>query len=227
MEKASKCLLEVDRNVSDLSRVASVLAGAVLIFKSFNGNKKTVKALSGGYLLYRGITGYCPLSEKLKAGNEDALIIQVSQTVNKARSEVYSYWRNLSNLPLFMKHLASVEETSGRRSTWKALVPGHIGTIVWDAEIIEDKENELICWHSLQHAEVENSGIVAFKDAGKFGTEVHVTLSYKAPAGKIGATIAKLFNPIFSIMVQEDIKNFRRYIETGEISTTDGQPTGK
>src|SRR5690606_25935022 len=130
-----------------------------------------------------GITGQCPVSEKLKAGNEDALIIQVSLTVNKARSEVYSFWRNFSNLPLFMKHLESVEETSGRRSTWKALVPGHIGTIVWDAEIIAEKENELISWHSLQHAEIENSGIVVFKDAGKFGTEVNVTLSYKAPVG--------------------------------------------
>ena len=224
---ASKGLLGVDGNLSDLGRVASVLAGAAMVLNAFNGKKKVSKAIAGGYLLYRGITGYCPVWEKLKADGADASIIQVSLTVNKPRSEAYHFWRNLSNLFFFMSHLEQVEETSNRRSNWKAVIPGHMGKIAWDAEIIEEKENELICWQSLENAEVENSGMVHFKDAGKFGTEVHVTMSYKAPGGKIGTSIAKIFNPVFIAMVKEDIKNFRRYIETGEIPTTDNQPTGK
>lgn len=227
MENVSGKLLSNEGNLSDLSRVTSVLAGSALIMKAFNGKKTAVKVIAGGYMLYRGITGHCPLSEQLKADKTDASIIQVSVTVNKPREAAYRFWRKLSNLPLFMKHLTSVRELPDERSMWEATIPGHLGTLKWETQITQEKENELLGWQSVEDPDVENSGIITFSDAGKFGTELHVTISYKAPAGKVGASITKLLNPLFTGMVEEDIRNFKRYIETGEIPTTDGQPTGK
>jgi uncharacterized membrane protein len=41
-------------------------------------------------------------------------------------------------------------------------------------------------------------------------------ITYRAPFGDIGEGIASLFNPMFEKMVQDDVKNFKRYIETGD-----------
>lgn len=214
-------------NVSDSSRIVSVLTGTALIMKALNGRKVAIKVISGGYLLYRGISGHCALTERLRVEDSDTSTIRVSITVNKPRALVYTFWRNLSNLPLFMKHLESVDEVSKSRSRWSAMIPGHLGTLDWETEITQENENKLLSWNSVADSDVENSGIITFEDAGKFGTELCVTIRFMAPAGKVGASLAKLFNPVFTGMVKEDIRNFKRYIETGEIPTTEGQPTGK
>lgn len=216
--------LAIDKNVGKYGRAASVLTGSVLILCAYSGKRPVISALAGSYLFFRGITGYCPMNDILATDFSNAIEIRHALTVNRPRDEVYRFWRELGNLPLFMKHLKSVTQTAEKSSEWVAAIPSKLGTVKWEAEITADIENEIIAWRSLEHSSVETMGHVAFKDAGKFGTEVHVVLHYKAPAGRIGEGIAKLFNPVFSEMVKEDIKNFRRYIETGEIPTTDGQP---
>ena len=49
--------------------------------------------------------------------------IERSVTVNKPRDEVYAFWRDLSNLPRFMRHLESVTELGDGRSHWVAKAP--------------------------------------------------------------------------------------------------------
>ncbi len=75
--------------------------------------------------------------EKVAAGR--TLNIRVSMVVNKPREEVYTMWRNLSNLPLFMKHLERVEEQDELFSNWVMEIPGKIGTLQWHAEIVKEK----------------------------------------------------------------------------------------
>ena len=140
---------------------------------------------------------------------------------------MYHFWRQLENLPAFMKHLKSVVVTDEKSSTWEAQIPGKLGTIGWTSEIIADVPNEFLAWKSLPGAQIENTGTISFVDAGKFGTEVHIEIAYHAPGGTLGSGAAKLLNPLFEAMVKEDIKNFRRYIETREIPTIENQPSGK
>ena len=67
-------------------------------------------------------------------------------------------------------------------------------TVEWDAEITEERPNELLAWRSLPGSQIENSGSVRFKKApADRGTEVHVSLKYEPPAGKARAALAKLF----------------------------------
>ena len=67
-------------------------------------------------------------------------------------------------------------------------------TVEWEAEIINDKPNEMIAWRSLPGSEVDTAGSVHFKPVGGGrGTEVHVNLKYNPPGGVVGAAVAKLF----------------------------------
>ncbi len=125
-----------------------------------------------------------------------------------------------------MRHLESVRSSGDNRSHWVAKAP--LGqTVEWDAEIDEERENELIAWRSLPGADVVNVGSVQFSRAsGGRGTQVTVKLEYSPPGGAAGAVVAKLFGEEPSQQVDDDLRRFKALMESGEIPTTDGQPAG-
>lgn len=148
-------------------------------------------------------------------------------TINRQPAEVYELWRDFENLPRFMHHLELVEVTGANRSHWTAKAPAG-RTVEWDAEITEDRPNELIAWRSVgSDDDVKNSGSVYFTRApGDRGTEVRVELNYDAPGGKAGATIAKLFGEEPGQQLNDDLRRFKQVLELGEVVRTDGSPTG-
>ena len=229
-------------NVSPLERWASALGGAGLVlFALLRRSPLGIPmALAGGWLIYRGATGRCPVYKGLGMNTAPhqpvlgagdvaarALHVEKSVTVNRSAEDLYRFWRDLENLPRFMDHLESVTAIDRKCSHWVAKAP--LGTMAeWDAEIAEERENELISWRSLEHADVQNRGTVRFVPApGGRGTEVHVSLDYSAPGGAIGATIARLLGENPEQQVSDDLRHFKQLMEAGEIPTTEGQPTDR
>lgn len=142
-------------------------------------------------------------------------------TINRSRDEIYKVWRDFRNLPRFMENLESVEITGDTTSRWVARAPGG-KSIAWDAEIVDDQPNERISWRALPGSRVENSGTVRFVTApGGKGTEVHVEIRYTPPAGRLGATIAKIFGVDAGQQTIGDLRRFKQVMETGEIARSD------
>jgi uncharacterized membrane protein len=157
-------------------------------------------------------------------GVEGTRAVRVEQaiTVNRSVDEVYRFWRNLENLPRFMRHLESVKSLGGNRSRWRAKAPAGM-TVEWDAEIVEDRASERIAWRSIPRSDVENEGSVRFEMApGARGTEVHVRLLYTPPGGAIGRGVAWLFGEEPKQQIREDLRRFKQILETGEITLSDG-----
>jgi len=212
-------------NVEWPERLASIAAGARL----FSGGLKNllhhplrnmVVTAAGGYLVYRGITGNCPLYSyiynKTSHDRISNINIRTSVYVDKPRREVYDFWRNLENLPLFMSHLRSVNQLDTKRSTWEAKLPGNIGTVSWDAEIVNEDPGKVIGWKSVEGSDIDNAGKVEFMDAadGK-GTVIQAVISYLPPTGGyIKSKIAGLMSPVFEKLVRSDINNFKHFIES-------------
>jgi len=144
-----------------------------------------------------------------------------SVVVNRPPEEVYQFWLNFENFPRFMKHVESVTMLGHGRSHWKARGPA--GKLVeWDAEVVENRPNELIAWRSLPGAEVDNAGSVRFERApGGRGTLVRVNLRYDPPAGSVGTVIASLFGSEPGQEVEEDLRRFKQVMETGEVVRSD------
>lgn len=219
-------------NVGRPERLLSVVSGGYLLYNAITERKvSAVQTLAGSYLLLRGFTGFCPLYRAAGKTRLDFrtqnINIKTALTVNRPRDQVYAFWRRLENLPAFMKHLKRVKVIDEKNSEWKALVPGEWGAITWRSEIVKDDPGSMLSWHSLPGSAIENAGKITFTDAGKFGTEIHVVISYHAPLGLLGEKTIRLFNPVFEDMIKEDIRNFKRYIETGEIPTIEGQSSGR
>jgi len=61
---------------------------------------------------------------------------------------------------------------------------------------------------------------------GDRGTEVHVFMDYVPPAGKLGHLVATLFGEAPRRQMREDLRNFKRLMECGEIPSINGQPRG-
>lgn len=177
---------------------------------------RPVSAFAAVYLLFRGGVGYCPINRWIgkKDTHNPAINIKAHMTVNKPRSTVYRYWRTLRNLPFFMSHLLSVEESDEIHSHWIAKMPRTAGTIEWDAEIVKDEPDYLIGWQSISGSPLKNAGKVQLYDTvDGLGTEVRVVFSYHPPAGGLGTSIAKLFNPFFKRVIEDEIHNFKNIME--------------
>ncbi|HEY9875425.1 MAG TPA: SRPBCC family protein, partial [Candidatus Obscuribacterales bacterium] len=147
--------------------------------------------------------------------------------INKSPEELYRFWHNFENLPTFMKHLKYVRVIDNRRSHWIANAPMG-ASVEWDADIVNDQENKLIAWASVEGADVDNSGFVRFTPVphGR-GTEVKVVIEYNPPGGAVGAAIAKLFGEEPEQQAGDDLHRFKQLMEAGEIATTEGQPSGR
>lgn len=141
-------------------------------------------------------------------------------TINKPRSELFAYWRDLSNLPAFMDNVERIDVIDDRRSHWVVKAPAG-KTVEWDAVITEEVQDEVIAWASTDDADVPNSGRIDFRDAtGGRGTVVTATILYDPPAGMIGKVVAKLFQREPAIQARRDLRRFKQLMETGEIATS-------
>lgn len=211
-------------NVGNNERIISAALGAFLLSSGLGNLTRhplngLVKTAIGGFLLYRGASGNCPMYAAMGktkgVSHTQAINIRTTMIVNKPKDEVYAFWRKLENLPLFMKHLATVTEIDQKHSHWEAIVPGNIGKIKWNAEIVKEEPGYMIGWQSIQNATIHNAGKVVFNDAlSGQGTELEVVISYHPPAGEIGSGMAKMLNPVFEKIIRQDVMNFKEYIET-------------
>lgn len=221
-------------NISDMERIFSASGGAIIAILGMTRRSLGGLALTtvGSMLLHRGLSGYCSVYDALESGTDRAdedRRVQISEimTINRPRAEIYGRWRDFERLPRFMHHIESIEQIDDKHSRWRARLPKTSGTLSWEAEITQDQPNARIAWRSLPGADIENSGEVSFQTApANRGTEIRIVIDYRPPAGPLGRAVAGLINPGFSRIIRDDIRRFKALMETGEIPTIDGQPTG-
>lgn len=148
-------------------------------------------------------------------------------TVWRPIEDVYAFWRDFENFPRFMFHVEHVEDLGGGRSHWVARAPAG-RTVEWDAEITDDTPDERIAWHTIgDDNDVRHGGSVSFVPApGGRGTEVHVSLGYDTPGGKVGAMIAKLFGEEPGQQVNDDLRRFKQILEVGEVVRSEASLEG-
>lgn len=246
-ENLIEYVTNLEPNVGNAERLTSTVAGGALITYGLKhgGVGGAVLSVLGGAMVLRGTTGHChtydalgintaadiPEGTRKSPFKRNSLFtgkIHVTKalTINKSAAELYEFWRNFENLPIFMRHLDSVVVVDEKASHWTAKAPlGQKAT--WDAEVTSDIPNERIGWKSLEGADIPNSGVVEFLPTRDRGTEIKVTMTYEAPGGKLGEWIAWALGEEPSIQIAEDLRRFKSLMETGLIMKTDGQPSGR
>jgi uncharacterized membrane protein len=220
------------QNVAEPEQWLSLLGGTALAL--YGLTRKNLSGLGlgviGGALVFRGLTGRCPMYGALgintrgastntigrrKIPTSAAVKVEKSIVVDRPAEELYRFWRNFENLPKFMHHLDSVTVLDHARSRWVAKAP--MGTTVsWEAEIIHEDENRRIGWRSIGGSDVDNAGSVQFTPRPAGGTEVTVMLQYDPPGGLIGAAMAKIMGNDPGQKILDDLRRFKQVMEEGQ-----------
>jgi uncharacterized membrane protein len=222
VESGTTVPAEKNINVGQNERWVSMVGGVALAVYGLTRETALSKAaLSGigGYLFYRGQTGYCAVYNALGVDTRKrrgGVSIEKTITINRTPEEVYRFWHNFENLPRFMEHLESVRVLDDRRSHWVASVPGGLN-FEWDAEMIEDIPNERISWQSLATAEVQNRGTVEFRRVPG-GTRLMFKASYEIP-GVVGGPTSQMFQYLSEKQLERELMQFKNLIESREMAT--------
>lgn len=219
------------RNVGDTERRLSVGGGALAALAGLRrgGLPGLLMTGLGAALLYRGTTGHCPINQRIgrntasptdkgllgRAGRQPARL-HAAVTIDRPAMDLYNHWRDFSNLAHFMRYIEEVRTPTRDRSHWVAELPA-AGRIEWDAEVTADVSGERIAWRSVEDSEIETDGEVRFRSTAH-GTEVEVDMSYRLP-GPGGGIAAKLASSVSESMLREDLRRFKRLMESGEIPT--------
>jgi uncharacterized membrane protein len=226
-------------NVGDLDRKLSLGLGGLMALSTLApAPGRLIRLGLGAFFLYHGIGRrdklYDVLGINTLEGEQQTLKIlapdrgiriERSVTISRPRQEVYAFWRQLSNLPHFMRHLKSVTSTGDRRSHWVAAAPFEVQ---WDAEITEEREGELIAWRSVEGSQVNNAGYVRFEDApANKGTVVNVAIEYSPIGGPAGVAAAKLVQAATATQIRADLGRVKAMLEAGQILSVEGQSSGR
>ena len=218
------------RNISDFERWVSMGAGAGLALYGLSRRRSNgwMLAVMGGLLFRRGLVGHCVTYElfdintarsesRASLGGGAGINVQESVAIARSPQELYRFWRNLENLPRFMRHVDSVELVTDTISRWRAKGPAGT-TVEWNAEVINDVPNKILAWISLKGSDVVSAGSVNFEPvSGGRATNVRVHLQYSPPAGKFGAAVAKLMGADPATEIREDLTRFKEMVEAGQM----------
>ena len=227
-------------NVGSAERAVSIAAGAIAALQGLRRGTLPglLCATVGGGLIYRGVTGTCPVYSKLGIDTAHdqgeatetggGIRVATSFLINKSPEELYRFWRNFENLPRIMTHLESVRVIDERKSHWVARAPRIVGgQVEWDAEITRDEPNSIIAWRSLPGSTIDTTGEIRFAPAaGDRGTQVSVSMDYNPPGGRLGHWVTSMLGENPKRVVREDLRNFKRVMEIGEVLTIEDQPRG-
>lgn len=142
-------------------------------------------------------------------------------TIDRPRSELFAFWRDLPNLAQFMENVVEIRHTGEDRAIWT--IKGPMGRKVeLQTKIVEERQDELMAWKTVEGSDIEAQGKVMFRDApaGR-GTTVEAIIAYEPPAGELGRWVAKAFGREPKVQGRRELKRFKMLMETGEVATAD------
>lgn len=172
-------------------------------------------------MLARAATGHGVGAPRLGSDRRRAVDIQKTLYIDAPVEQVYAFWSNYENFPLFMSHVREVEDLGGGRSRWSVRGPGGV-PIEWNATLTQQTPNEVIAWRSESGSMLENAGMIRFASSGT-GTRVDLRLCYHPPVGGAGQAVAQLLGSDPRTKLNDDLGRMKSLLE----ATTRSESHGK
>jgi uncharacterized membrane protein len=206
---------------SDASDKALKLAGGLLVVYGLThrGRLATMlRTMGTGLLLDTARRGKLSLPGVLPADRRRAVDIQKTLYIDAPIDQVYAFWSNYENFPLFMSHVREVEDLGHGRSRWSVSGPGGL-PIEWSAVLTRQDPDEVIAWRSEAGSMLENAGIIRFSPSGS-GTRVNLRFCYHPPVGGAGQAVAELLGSDPRAKLNEDLGRMKSLLEATTRSET-------
>jgi uncharacterized membrane protein len=211
----------LQHNWSPSTRLLSSVGGSLLTLYGLTrkGVAKPVLGTAGLVLTARGLTNLQTRSLLGLGLGEHGIRVQKAINILAPVDEVYRFWRNFENFPLFMNHVKEIS-VDGDTSHWTVVGPAE-SPYHFQSQITQDIPNELIAWETLPDSEVHSAGFVRFDENRDGSTRVTVQMSYVPPVGVLGHAVAQLLGVDPRQAMHEDLVRLKSLLEEGKTSTSE------
>ena len=213
--------------------------GGWLVYRGASGKSLLTDRLKGlkehaQHMGMRGMQGMRGMHMRGMEGHGEAAEgapheVSRTVTINRPAGEVYAFWRNVAGLASHLGYVQSIQEQEEGRSLWTLTMPGPRSTTMeWQAELVEERENEALRWGSAPGTSPEMAlGVSLAEAAGGRGTETTMTLTM--PTGRpmmAGGPVGQMVHRLAAQQLERDLRRIKSVIEAGEAPTVASQPTG-
>jgi len=221
------------RNVGQVERVISSLLGGALLMSALRqpSAASAARALGGGALLHRGVTGRCYVYRALGRNTAESAQrrteVQRSITIGRSADELYRAWRDPEHISAIMGQFARVEGAGEGRFRWSVFLPGK-RELTWTTRSTEAAPGERISWRTEPDAPFVHEGSVRFRKApGGKGTEVTLRMSFGPLPGALQALTSKFLRKIPQALEDSILRRCKNLCEAGEIPTLEHNPAAR
>jgi uncharacterized membrane protein len=148
-------------------------------------------------------------------------------TIGRTPADVYSFLLSLDHLIRVIKGVDDIQRVGEEDSRWmSSLRNGE--PFEWQVNIRVKTPGESLRWTSTANGTTKTSGEIHLaKAAGDRGTVVALTMDYEIPGGRVGEWLAMLGGHDPDTLALINLHRLKALLETGEIPTVEGQPSGR
>ena len=194
---------------------------ALYVLTRGGGFASVFKTVGTGLLVSTAGRGNLGLTSGSPLERRRAVDIQKTLYIDAFVDQVYAFWSNYENFPLFMSHVREVEDLGAGRSRWSVSGPGGV-PIVWTSVLTQQAPDQVIAWRSESGSMLENAGVIRFLPAGT-GTRVNLRFCYYPPAGGAGQAVAELLGSDPRAKLNEDLGRMKDLLEATRRSDMHGK----
>lgn len=228
-------------NVGRRERIVSTVLGGALVARGLKRRSVggVASAIAGGALVYRGLTGRSRLYRALESditGDQEGLhadesaqlpTVERSITVGESADVLADHWRDPAFLSRIVGDFAEVSEVGEDRHRWRVQAPFD-RTLEWETTIIEDEANNELRWTAEEGTLIPHECTISFREtANDRGTTITFELRYDPPGGAVGNTALDQLGFAPEMLVGTALRRFKSLAETGEIPTTEANPSAR
>jgi len=207
------------QSLSPATRLLTSVGGSLLTLYGLKrkGLAGPVLSTAGLLLTARGMTNLDTNSLLGLGTGGNGIRVQKTININAPIDEVYRFWHNFENFPLFMDHVKEITEQNGI-SSWKVAGPAG-SSMEFQSHITRDVPNESIAWETIPDSQIHHAGVVHFEQNWDGGTRVTVQMTYMPPAGVVGHKVAELFGVDPRQAMQDDLSRLKVLLEVNKMTT--------
>jgi uncharacterized membrane protein len=213
-----------ERGAGAVGGSALRVAGSLLALYGLTRRGKlatALRTLGAGLMVGTGGRGILPRRGIPPLDRRRAVDIQKTLYIDAPIDQVYAFWSNYENFPLFMSHVREVEDLGAGRSRWSVSGPGGL-PIEWSAMLTQQIPDQVIAWRSESGSMLDNAGVIRFAASGP-GTRVNLRFCYHPPAGGAGQAVAELLGSDPRAKLNEDLGRMKALLEATTRSETHGK----
>ncbi|WP_121741713.1 SRPBCC family protein [Natronorubrum halophilum] len=215
----------LSRSDSDLSRWKRIGAGAVGgALVAFGLGRRSLGgaaiALVGGWMAYRAVGAR-------SEGSTGAETVAESITIGKPADELSEFARDAANLNRLVGPFADVTALEADRHRW-TVHESPDQRLSWETRLVEDRPGDRLRWEPADGTALIDGWSMSFRPApGDRGTEVTLEVGFAPPGGSLGTAVIEKLDVVPESLVGGVLDRFKSLAETGEIPTTEGNPSAR